>query len=117
MSRGFIDCSPWRSCYFHTELKHFLIIFADDFKLAGPADKGIEIDPQTGVGRYLGCERRLSTRLVELQGELPAILDPPPPKVKKNASVPDESAEEEAGGDSAAQPPEPCQPREPKQAR
>eukprot|EP00959_Pyramimonas_sp_CCMP1952_P131428 2748044-Pyramimonas_sp.AAC.1 len=59
--------------------------------------KGIEIDPPTAVGRYLGCEHRLSTQLVEWQGELPTILDPPPPKVKKNASVPDESDEEETG--------------------
>eukprot|EP00959_Pyramimonas_sp_CCMP1952_P067050 1399927-Pyramimonas_sp.AAC.1 len=69
-------------------------------KLAGPADKlaqgwmllqstspncpkGIEIDPPTAVGRYLGCEHRLSTQFVEWQGELPTTLDPPPPKVRR----------------------------------
>eukprot|EP00959_Pyramimonas_sp_CCMP1952_P171747 3588835-Pyramimonas_sp.AAC.1 len=103
-ANGFIKCSPWRSCYFHHELKLFLITYVDDFKLAGPADKlaqgwkllqsptlncpkGIEIDPPTAVGRYLGCEHRLSTQLVGRQGELPAAPDPPPPKVKKNAPV------------------------------
>eukprot|EP00959_Pyramimonas_sp_CCMP1952_P351645 7367838-Pyramimonas_sp.AAC.1 len=88
--------------------------------LSGPADKlaegwkllqtpsdncleGIEIDLPTAVGRYLGCEHRLSRQFVEWQGELPTVLDPPPPKVKKNASFPDESSEEGTGGDSAAQ--------------
>eukprot|EP00959_Pyramimonas_sp_CCMP1952_P359158 7520052-Pyramimonas_sp.AAC.1 len=52
--------------------------------------KAIEIYPPTAVGRYLGCERRLSTQTIEWHGELPAVLDPPPPKVKKNASVTDE---------------------------
>eukprot|EP00959_Pyramimonas_sp_CCMP1952_P318483 6664059-Pyramimonas_sp.AAC.1 len=52
-----------------------LNVYADDFKLAGPADKlaegwrllqtpspncpkGMKMDPPTGVGRYLGCEHR-----------------------------------------------------------
>eukprot|EP00959_Pyramimonas_sp_CCMP1952_P186588 3901516-Pyramimonas_sp.AAC.1 len=98
-AKWFFTCSPWRSCYFHTELKFVLIIYADDFKLTGPADKraqvwkslqspspncpeGIEIDPPTAVGRYLGCEHRLSTQLVEWQCELPTTLGPPPPRVK-----------------------------------
>eukprot|EP00959_Pyramimonas_sp_CCMP1952_P303284 6346398-Pyramimonas_sp.AAC.1 len=38
-------------------------------------------------------------------------------EVKKNASVTEKSSEEETGGDWAAQPSEPYQPREPKQAR
>eukprot|EP00959_Pyramimonas_sp_CCMP1952_P158926 3323825-Pyramimonas_sp.AAC.1 len=98
-TEGFVKCSPWRSCSLHKELKLFLIIYADDFKLSGPADKLAE---------------GLSTQLVEWQGELPAMLDPPPPKAKKNAPVQNESSEEETEGDSAAQPPEPYQPREPR---
>eukprot|EP00959_Pyramimonas_sp_CCMP1952_P233862 4886999-Pyramimonas_sp.AAC.1 len=75
----------------------FLIIYVDDFKLSGPADKlaqgwkllqepskncpkGMEIDPPTAVGRYLGCEHRLSTQTIQWHGELPTVLDPPPPK-------------------------------------
>eukprot|EP00959_Pyramimonas_sp_CCMP1952_P221354 4627355-Pyramimonas_sp.AAC.1 len=59
-----MKCSPWRSCYFHKELKLFLVIYADDLKLSGPADKlaegwellqtpsdncpkGMDIDPPT----------------------------------------------------------------------
>eukprot|EP00959_Pyramimonas_sp_CCMP1952_P310912 6506669-Pyramimonas_sp.AAC.1 len=72
-------------------------MYVDDFKLSGPADKlaqgwkllpepsdncpkGIAIDPPTAVGRYLGCERRLSVQTIEWRGELPAVLGPPPPK-------------------------------------
>ena len=101
-------------------MKLFLIIYVDDVKLAGPKDKlaegwkliqspsakcpkGIELDPPTAVGRYLGCEHRLSTQQVEWQGELPAVLDPPPPKTKKAAPVQDESAEDEAGGGTQRQ--------------
>eukprot|EP00959_Pyramimonas_sp_CCMP1952_P232165 4851944-Pyramimonas_sp.AAC.1 len=69
-AKGLVKCSPWRSCYFHKELQILLILYVDDFKLSGPADKlaegwkllqepsdncpkGIEIDPPTGVGRYI----------------------------------------------------------------
>eukprot|EP00959_Pyramimonas_sp_CCMP1952_P078716 1645537-Pyramimonas_sp.AAC.1 len=38
-AKGFVKCSPWRSCYFHKELQMSLIIYVDDFKLSGPADK------------------------------------------------------------------------------
>eukprot|EP00959_Pyramimonas_sp_CCMP1952_P467745 9492118-Pyramimonas_sp.AAC.1 len=45
--------------------------------------KGVEIEPPTNVGRYLGRERHVSTQYVEWHGELPTALDPPPPQVKK----------------------------------
>eukprot|EP00959_Pyramimonas_sp_CCMP1952_P307282 6431763-Pyramimonas_sp.AAC.1 len=38
-AKGFVKCSPWLSCDFHKELKLFLIIYVDGFKLSGPADK------------------------------------------------------------------------------
>eukprot|EP00959_Pyramimonas_sp_CCMP1952_P285974 5979712-Pyramimonas_sp.AAC.1 len=37
-AKGFVKCSPWRSCYFHKELQVFLIIYVGDFKRSGPAD-------------------------------------------------------------------------------
>ena len=100
LSKGFIKCDPWRSCYFHPTHKLFLIIYVDDFKLSGPAGKlaegwrllkepsegcpkGIEMDDPTDVGRYLGCEHHVYTKSVEWHGELPTVLDPPPPKPKK----------------------------------
>ena len=75
----------------------------DDFKLSGPTGnlpegwrliqepspkvpKGIELDPPTKVGRYLGCEHRVSEKWIDWQGENPTVLDPPPPKQPKNAA-------------------------------
>ena len=89
-----------------------MIIYVDDFKLAGPTKhldkgwqliqepsancpKGIEIDPPTAVGRYLGCEHHVTDQIIEWQGELPTVLDPPP-KVKKAKSSNDD--EESADG-------------------
>ena len=34
---GFKPIPNWRSCYFHPELKLFLIVYVYDFKMAGPA--------------------------------------------------------------------------------
>jgi hypothetical protein len=55
----------WPSTYFHPELKLFLVIYVDDFKLSGPKhnlEKGwkllmtdIQIDPPQPVGLFLGC--------------------------------------------------------------
>ena len=135
MSKGFIKCDPWRSCYFHPTHKLFLIIYVDDFKLSGPAGKlaegwqllkepsegcpkGIEMDDPTDVGRYLGCEHHVYTKSVEWHGELPTVLDPPPPKPKKNPDGDNSGGgEDEAGGGQVAQPPEPYQPRPTKEVR
>ena len=86
-----------RSCYFQPEKQLFLIACVDDFTLAGPAvepqagrdlirskydalPNGIGMNPPTAVGRYLGCEHRVSERWIDGQGENPTVLDPPPPK-------------------------------------
>ena len=39
LSKGFISIPAWRSCYWHPERKLFLIVYVDDFKLAGPASE------------------------------------------------------------------------------
>ena len=108
-SKGFQKIQCWRSCYFHPTLRLLLIIYVDDFKLSGPTGnlkegwrliqepspevpKGIEIDPPTKVGRYLGCEHRVSEKWIDWQGENPTVLDPPPPKQPKN--VPDAAPSE-----------------------
>ena len=36
-SMGFKELSPWRSCFWHEELRLFLVVYVDDFKLAGPS--------------------------------------------------------------------------------
>ena len=55
----------WQSIFYHAELDLLLVIYVDDFKLAGPAnnlDKGwktvesvIDMDPPEPFGRYFGC--------------------------------------------------------------
>jgi hypothetical protein len=37
VSVGFTPISDWRSCCFHPKLQLFLVVYVDDFKLAGPA--------------------------------------------------------------------------------
>ena len=52
----------------------FLVVYVDDFKLAGPSGnipkgwalirKGIQMDDPTDMGLYLGCEHHQSTETV-----------------------------------------------------
>ena len=61
----------WPSCYFHPGLKLFLVLYVDDFKLAGPTAnlpagwtllrKHLSIEQSTPVGLYLGCDHDVST--------------------------------------------------------
>ena len=61
----------WRSCYRHPEYKMFLVIYVDDFKMAGPAGnlqrgweviaKGLKIEPPGPLGLYLGCKHEESS--------------------------------------------------------
>ena len=56
----------WRGCYWHPELRMFLIVYVDDFKMAGPKEllpkawqllrKGIIMDNPTDYGLFLGCK-------------------------------------------------------------
>ena len=55
----------WQSVFYHAELDLLLVIYVDDFKMAGPEgnlDKGwetinsvIDMDPAELFGRYFGC--------------------------------------------------------------
>ena len=47
MSSGFVrvgDCGEWRSCYYCSELQVLLVVYVDDFKMAGPAE-GCKVRP------------------------------------------------------------------------
>ena len=56
----------WPSCYFNVELRLYLVVYVDDFKLAGPAKhlaegwkrlrKGLDLDDPAPSGLYLGCQ-------------------------------------------------------------
>lgn len=79
VSQGFIKIPGWLSCYFHPELKLFLVIYVDDFKLAGPKEnlakgwslirglnkEGIRMDEPTPLDRYLGCHHIISEQVVD----------------------------------------------------
>ena len=61
----------WPSVYTHPELQLVLVVYVDDFKMAGPKNnlkKGWEwlrenliIEPETGLDLYLGCNQSKGT--------------------------------------------------------
>ena len=66
-SVGFEPVSEvWNSCYWHAKLKLYLVVYVDDFKLAGPkasipagwtlVRKGLKMEEPTPVGVFLGCD-------------------------------------------------------------
>ena len=71
-SVGFMPVEGWRSCFFNDTLKLFVVVYVDDFKLAGPPQgltlcwklisKGLKIGDPEPTGLYLGCKRVLRER-------------------------------------------------------
>ena len=69
---GFVPIGEaWPSCYMNARLKLLLVLYVDDFKLAGPCaamEEGwrllrqhLTIEPATPVGLYLGCRHEVSS--------------------------------------------------------
>ena len=68
-SVGFTPIRNWSSCYYHPELRLFLLVYVDDFKMAGPRDnlkKGwallkplIDMDEAAPLALYLGCHHKV----------------------------------------------------------
>ena len=66
-SVGFTAVLPdiWHSVFYHAELDLLLVVYVDDFKMAGPQDKinkgweliakVIDMEPAEVLGRYFGC--------------------------------------------------------------
>ena len=66
-SAGWVAVLPeiWQSMFYHPELDLLLVVYVDDFRIAGPTDnmeKGwktisdvIDMDPPEPCGRYFGC--------------------------------------------------------------
>ncbi|MDE0839722.1 MAG: hypothetical protein OSB41_11810, partial [Kiritimatiellae bacterium] len=81
---GFQPIPEWRSGYFHEDLKLFLTVYVDDFKLSGPKEnlaagwalirEKIDTDPPEAHDRaenserYLGCLHHKSTETLTWQG-------------------------------------------------
>ena len=67
--RGFKLIEDWRSCYYHPELRLFLVVYVDDFKMAGPEGnlgpgwklirEGIKIEDPAPVRCFLGCNQHV----------------------------------------------------------
>ena len=101
----------WKSVFWHDALKLLLVVYVDDFKLAGPSDnmaKGwklisekIKMEPYQSVGRYLGCDQKMFSTLATLpynprhswMKDNPVKKSPPiiwhkeSPKGKKNINI------------------------------
>ena len=70
----------WQSIFYHPDLELLLVIYVDDFKMAGPQGnlkKGwanisgvIDMDPPEAFGRYLGCHSE------QVQAKLPGSAHP-----------------------------------------
>jgi hypothetical protein len=63
---GFEPIPNWRSCFYQPKTRMFLVVYVDDFKLAGPTEhmaqtwvdirKAIKTEDPTPSGKYLGCD-------------------------------------------------------------
>ena len=70
LSQGFKPVPEWRSCYWQAELKLLLVVYVDDFKMAGPSAalaegwsrirKAIRTEDPLPAGKYLGCDHKIS---------------------------------------------------------
>ena len=75
------------SCYWHDELRLFLIIYVDDCKLSGPENnikqgwallrKGLVIEPEARIEKrgvaYLGCTQRCFSLIIE-SGRMATVM-------------------------------------------
>ena len=70
LEAGFsLACEEWPGCYWHEELKCFLVVYVDDMKMSGPKAnlaeawtrlrKNLKMDDPEPSGRYLGCEHEI----------------------------------------------------------
>ena len=83
-SVGFQPVSEvWNSCYFHKQLKLYLVVYVDDFKLSGPKDslakgwalirKGLQMEDPTPLGVFLGCAHKIEKVPIGT-GQMAAII-------------------------------------------
>ena len=66
VSIGFQVIPDWPSTFWHPKWQLFLVVYVDEFKLAGKSEnlqlawariaEGIQMDPPTKMGLFLGCE-------------------------------------------------------------
>ena len=71
--------AAWPSVYVHKELNLLLVVYVDDFKMAGPKQnlakgwtllrKNLSIEPETGLGLYLRCNQLKGTAVLDGQNQ------------------------------------------------
>ena len=100
---GFVMPDPegWPFVFFHPELKLLLVVYVDDFKMAGPIEsmsKGwqliaskIDMDTPGKVNRYLGCDHVQETNVL-------LSTDDHPLSYLFDKSLPDPAAKTAAAG-------------------
>ena len=69
MKGGFQEIDIWRSCYIHPVLQLLLVVYVDDFKMAGPTSslaegwrivrRHVRTETPTALDKYLGCQHRM----------------------------------------------------------
>ena len=79
----------WRSCFFNDKLKLFVVVYVDDFKMAGPSKhmkqgwdlirQKIRTEDPTPAGKYLGCEHTIGKRRL-MTGKTLGIMSLSPTK-------------------------------------
>ena len=90
MSEGWEPIEAWCSCYWHPKWRCFMVLYVDDFKIAGPRDqlskawatvsKHIKIEPPSKLTHFLGC----SYKHIWFK---PPPKPAPVPKVKKGGAT------------------------------
>ena len=75
---GFKEISSWRSVYFHAELRVLLVVYVDDFKMAGPKSGvteawrlirlKIKVENPTPYGLFLGCRHKVGEVSIRKNG-------------------------------------------------
>ena len=79
VAAGFAPVAEWPSCFVHAQLALFLVVYVDDFKLAGPVSnlakgwklirRDIKMDDPTPLDKYLGCEHREFRAFLDVRGD------------------------------------------------
>ena len=86
---GFEPVREWRSVFWHKKLKTLLVVYVDDFKMAGPTKslpeawrllrEGIKTEDPAPLSKYLGCEHRfVELHIEEGRNPLEALSASPP---------------------------------------
>jgi len=112
VSQGFTPIRACWSCFFHPQLKLFVVVYVDDFKMAGPTKnlqkgwelvrKEIRIEPPTPLGKYLGCNHVVTDRVFDISVPEHSMFEWPIRVPVKNLDVsPTDAA---TRGDSVAAP-------------